>query len=61
MLQFDEETARLLEIAYQGADVTRRRRMAFDALHLAAGDVVVDIGCGKPQSGIPSFLITSVM
>jgi SAM-dependent methyltransferase len=47
MLQFDEETARLLEIAYQGADVTRRRRMAFDALHLAAGDVVVDIGCGN--------------
>ena len=47
MLQFDEETTRLLEIAYQGADVTRRRRMAFDALHLAAGDVVVDIGCGN--------------
>ena len=47
MLQFDEETTRLLEIAYQGGDVSRRRRMAFDALHLSKGDVVVDIGCGN--------------
>jgi arsenite methyltransferase len=47
MLQFDEETTKLLEIAYQGADVCRRRRMALDALHLVAGDVVVDIGCGN--------------
>lgn len=47
MLQFDEDTTRLLEIAYQGGDVSRRRRMAFDALHLAEGDRVVDIGCGN--------------
>ena len=47
MLKFDEATTRLLEIAYQGGDVTRRRRMAFDALHLSEGDVVVDIGCGN--------------
>ena len=47
MLKFDEETAQLLEIAYQGSDVTRRRRMAFDALHLSEGDTVVDIGCGN--------------
>ncbi|WP_282063380.1 hypothetical protein [Roseobacter litoralis] len=44
MLQFDEETARLLEIAYQGGDVSRRRRMALDALYLSEGDTVVDIG-----------------
>lgn len=47
MLQFDEETTKLLEISYQGADITRRRRMAFDALHVAAGDVIIDIGCGN--------------
>lgn len=47
MLKFDDETTKLLEVAYQGGDVTRRRRMAFDALHLAAGDTVVDIGCGN--------------
>ncbi len=47
MLKFDEDTTKLLEIAYQGRDVTRRRRQAFDALHLAEGDTVVDIGCGN--------------
>lgn len=47
MLRFDEATTNLLEIAYQGGDVSRRRRMAFDALHLSQGDVVVDIGCGN--------------
>ncbi len=47
MLKFDEETTKLLETAYLGGDVTRRRRMAFDALHLEGGDTVVDIGCGN--------------
>ena len=47
MLRFDEATTKLLEIAYQGSDVTRRRREAFDALHLSEGDTVVDIGCGN--------------
>ncbi len=47
MLKFDEATTKLLEIAYQGGDISRRRRMAFDALHLSEGDVVVDIGCGN--------------
>lgn len=47
MLKFDEATAKLLETAYQGSDVSRRRRMAFDALHLTEGDVVVDVGCGN--------------
>jgi SAM-dependent methyltransferase len=47
MLKFDEETTKLLEIAYQGGDVTLRRRKAFDALHLAEGDTVVDVGCGN--------------
>lgn len=47
MLKFDEETTKLLEIAYQGGDVTRRRRKAFDALHLCENDTVIDIGCGN--------------
>ena len=47
MLKFDKETTKLLEIAYQGGDVSRRRRMAFDALFLSEGDTVVDIGCGN--------------
>lgn len=47
MLKFDEETTRLLEVAYQGGDVSRRRRLALDALHLSEGDVVADIGCGN--------------
>jgi len=47
MLKFDEKTTELLEIAYQGGDVSRRRRMAFDALKLSDGDTVADIGCGN--------------
>lgn len=47
MLKFDEKTAELLEISYRGGDVARRRRMAFDALHLSEGDTVIDIGCGN--------------
>ncbi|MCC1494824.1 methyltransferase domain-containing protein [Cognatishimia sp. F0-27] len=47
MLKFDEATSKRLEIAYQGGDVSRRRRLAFDALHLSEGDVVADIGCGN--------------
>ena len=47
MLKFDADTARLLEIAYQGADVTRRRRASFDALRPEPGDQIADIGCGN--------------
>lgn len=47
MLAFDKETTKLLEIAYLGGDVTRRRRKALDALYLSKGDTVVDIGCGN--------------
>lgn len=47
MLKFDEETTKLLEIAYLGGDVSHRRRMAFNALQLSEGDVVIDIGCGN--------------
>lgn len=47
MLEFDAETSRLLDIAYQGADITRRRQASFDALQPKPGEMVLDIGCGN--------------
>ncbi|MDJ1016783.1 MAG: methyltransferase domain-containing protein [Paracoccaceae bacterium] len=47
MLQFGEETAKRLEIAYRGADFERRRRASFDALGPKPGEVLADIGCGN--------------
>lgn len=47
MLAFDSETTRLLDIAYQGADITRRRQASFDALRPNPGETIVDIGCGN--------------
>ncbi len=47
MLKFDNETTRLLDIVYQGADVTRRRQVSFDALRPKADETIVDIGCGN--------------
>lgn len=46
MLQFDAETARILDDGYQGADVTRRRLANLDALKPRPGDRVADVGCG---------------
>ncbi|WP_058282231.1 methyltransferase domain-containing protein [Ruegeria denitrificans] len=47
MLKFDAETTRLLEIAYQGAELTRRRQASFDALRPAPGETILDVGCGN--------------
>lgn len=47
MLKFDEQTTRLLEDAYQGADFTRRRRMSFDAVNPRTGERILDVGCGN--------------
>ena len=47
MLRFDADTARLLEIAYQGADVTRRRRASLEGLRPEPKDHIADIGCGN--------------
>jgi SAM-dependent methyltransferase len=47
MLSFDSETAKVLETAYQGADVTRRRGAVFDDLAPVGGDHVLDLGCGN--------------
>lgn len=46
MLEFDERTARLLDNAYLGADVSSRRRLNFDAIVPQPGDRIMDIGCG---------------
>lgn len=47
MLKFDAETTRILDMAYQGADFTARRRASFDAVRPAPGETILDIGCGN--------------
>lgn len=47
MLQFDAETAAILETAYQGSDVSRRRHVVLDAVAPKRGDRVLDLGCGN--------------
>jgi 2-polyprenyl-3-methyl-5-hydroxy-6-metoxy-1,4-benzoquinol methylase len=50
-LEFDEDTARALEVVYGTRDVVRRRRLVQDALAAAAGERILDVGCG------PGFLM----
>lgn len=47
MLQFNAETTRLLTIAYEGAELTRRRQASFDALKPSPDDTILDVGCGN--------------
>lgn len=47
MLKFDAEVTRMLDNAYQGADLTRRRQASFDALQPKRGETILDIGCGN--------------
>lgn len=47
MLTFDAGVAQLLDTAYQGADLTRRRQASFDALAPLPGETILDIGCGN--------------
>jgi len=46
MLQFDAETARILDDGYQGFDISRRRLANLAALSPEPGDTVADIGAG---------------
>jgi SAM-dependent methyltransferase len=46
MLQFDAETARILDDGYQGFDITRRRVANLAVLAPEPGDTVADIGAG---------------
>ncbi|MEM6891736.1 MAG: methyltransferase domain-containing protein [Pseudomonadota bacterium] len=47
MLKFDAEVTKMLDNAYQGAELTRRRQASFDALQPNPGDTIIDIGCGN--------------
>ncbi|KAJ04810.1 methyltransferase domain-containing protein [Sulfitobacter mediterraneus] len=47
MLRFDAETTRILENAYQGADITARRLASYSALSPQPGETLLDIGCGN--------------
>jgi arsenite methyltransferase len=46
MLQFDEEASRQVEAAYLTPDVVEQRRLVVEALELAPGETVLDIGSG---------------
>lgn len=46
MLKFDAQTTRLIEDAYQGSDVSRRRAASLEALSPRPGERIADIGCG---------------
>jgi ubiquinone/menaquinone biosynthesis C-methylase UbiE len=45
-MEFDEKAAAHLEKAYQITDAVRRRQLVRDALQAAAGERILDIGCG---------------
>lgn len=46
MLQFNAETTRLLENAYRGSDVVKRRLATLDAVAPRPGETIVDVGSG---------------
>jgi SAM-dependent methyltransferase len=46
MMQFDAETARLLENAYRGSDFVKRRLATLEALAPQTGETIVDVGSG---------------
>jgi len=50
MLEFDDETARRLEVMYTSPDAVRRRNEVLLHLALRPGERVLDVGCG------PGFL-----
>ena len=54
-LEFDESTARLLEVLYGTRDVLRRRQLVRDALGVAPGERIMDVGCG------PGFYVAELL
>jgi arsenite methyltransferase len=45
-LEFDEEGAKQLESVYLTRDIVRRRQLVKDALDVAPGERILDVGCG---------------
>lgn len=54
-ISFDATTAKALERAYHKRDMLRRRRHVRDALSAAAGERILDIGCG------PGFYVRELL
>ena len=54
-LEFDESIAGTLDALYRTRDVVRRRQLVRDALGVASGERVVDVGCG------PGFYVAELL
>jgi arsenite methyltransferase len=54
-LEFDESIARQLEMLYGTRDVLRRRQLVRDALGVAPGERIMDVGCG------PGFYVAELL
>ena len=54
-LEFDESTARQLEVVYRTRDVLRRRQLVYDALSVTPGERILDVGCG------PGFYVAELL
>jgi arsenite methyltransferase len=54
-LEFDENTARALEVLYGTRDVLRRRGLVQEAIAAVAGERILDVGCG------PGFYVAELL
>jgi len=53
--EFNEEQGALLEVVYRRRDILRRRALVHEALGAAAGERVLDAGCG------PGFYVSEIL